>query len=81
MDKDRGVRLLREILGVSPAPTAAFGDDLNDVRMIGAADTSFAVANAHPEIIRRARFVIPSNRDHGVITTLTQLIAESGVSP
>ena len=32
-----------------------------------AADFSFAMANAHPDIVAAARYRAPSNLDHGVI--------------
>ena len=49
-NKGHGVRALQEALGVTAARTVAFGDYLNDVEMLGAADHSYAVANAHPDV-------------------------------
>lgn len=73
--KGVAVRALRSRLGVAAHQTIIFGDYLNDLEMLDEASYSYAMANAHPEVISRARFLAPSNRDHGVVATLTQLIA------
>lgn len=75
VNKGVAVRNLQVALGVAPAQTVVFGDYLNDLEMLDAADLSFAMANAHPEVARRARFRAPSNLDGGVITTLRRLLA------
>jgi hydroxymethylpyrimidine pyrophosphatase-like HAD family hydrolase len=41
--------------------------------MLDAADCSFAVANAHPDVLARARFVAPPNHQNGVIEILAAL--------
>ena len=74
-NKGRAVQLLQEQLGITPAQTVAFGDYLNDLEMLDAADLSFAMANAHPDVLARARHTAPSNLDHGVITTLHARLA------
>lgn len=75
VDKGVAVRRLQETLGVTAAQTVAFGDYLNDLEMLDAARWSFAMAEAHPEVRHRARFVAPSHRDHGVLTVLDRLLA------
>jgi len=47
-------------LAVPPEQTAAFGDYLNDMEMLQAAGRSFAVADAHPQILAVAQCRIPS---------------------
>lgn len=74
INKGVAVKTLQEALGVTRAQTVVFGDYLNDLEMMEAGDQSFAMANAHPEIIRRARYLAPSNKDLGVITTLEALL-------
>jgi Cof subfamily protein (haloacid dehalogenase superfamily) len=74
VNKGVAVRKLQTALAVTPAQTAAFGDYLNDLEMLDAAGLSYAVANAHPEVRARARFIAPSNVDQGVITVLSHLI-------
>lgn len=75
-NKGRAVQLLQDQLDVTPAQTAAFGDYLNDLEMLDAADLSFAMANAHPDVLARARHTAPSNADDGVVTTLRALLGE-----
>lgn len=75
-NKGRAVQLLQDQLGITAAQTAAFGDYLNDLEMLDAADLSFAMANAHPDVLARARHTAPSNADHGVVTTLRALLGE-----
>ena len=73
---NKGVALerLQAALGISRAQTAAFGDYLNDLELLDAAGYSFAMANAHPDVLARARHRAPSNVDHGVITTIRRLL-------
>jgi Cof subfamily protein (haloacid dehalogenase superfamily) len=72
-NKGAAVRRLQAALGITPAQTAAFGDYLNDLEMLDAAEWSFAMAGAHPRVHERARFAAPSNAEHGVVTTLARL--------
>ena len=81
VNKGVAVRRLQERLGVTRAETVVFGDYLNDLEMLDEAAGSFAVANAHPEVLERARFRAPSNLDHGVVTTIERLLeARSGAA-
>ncbi|MFH9859191.1 Cof-type HAD-IIB family hydrolase [Streptomyces sp. NPDC017202] len=73
-NKGAALRRLQRELGVTPAQTVVFGDYLNDLEMLDAADWSFAMANAHPEVVRRARHLAPSNNDNGVLRTLVRLL-------
>lgn len=74
VNKGVGLRALQEAVGVSPAHTAVFGDYLNDLDALDRGEYSFAMANAHPEVQRRARFLAPSNDDAGVVTTVCTLL-------
>ncbi|MFJ4620923.1 Cof-type HAD-IIB family hydrolase [Streptomyces sp. NPDC088812] len=73
-NKGAALRRLQRDLGVTPAQTMVFGDYLNDLEMLDAADWSFAMANAHPEVVRRARHLAPSNNDNGVLKTVVRLL-------
>ncbi|MEU5089367.1 Cof-type HAD-IIB family hydrolase [Streptomyces sp. NPDC021356] len=73
-DKGAAVRRLQRDLGISAAQTLVFGDYLNDLEMLDTAEWSFAMANAHPEVIRRARHLAPSNNDNGVLRTISRLM-------
>ncbi len=56
------VRRLQRHLGIGPDQTMVFGDYLNDLGMLDAAHWSYAMAGAHPEVIRRARHRAPRTR-------------------
>ncbi len=73
-NKGAAVRLLQESLGITRDQTVAFGDYLNDLEMLDAATWSFAMANAHPEVLARAAAIAPANTEHGLITTLGRLL-------
>ncbi|MER6431130.1 Cof-type HAD-IIB family hydrolase [Streptomyces sp. NPDC059688] len=73
-DKGAALRGLQTALGITPAQTMVFGDYLNDLEMLDAAEWSFAMANAHPEVVHRARHLAPSNNDAGVLRTITRVL-------
>ncbi|MFF9408415.1 Cof-type HAD-IIB family hydrolase [Streptomyces anandii] len=73
-NKGAALRGLQRELGITPAQTMVFGDYLNDLEMLDAAEWSFAMANAHPEVVRRARHLAPSNNDNGVLRTVARLL-------
>jgi Cof subfamily protein (haloacid dehalogenase superfamily) len=74
VDKGTALRALQASLGVTPAQTAAFGDYLNDLPLLAAAEHSFAMAEAHPDVAARARHRAPSHREGGVVTVLRGLL-------
>lgn len=77
-DKGAAVRRLQRELGITPAQTMVFGDYLNDLEMLDAAEWSFAMANAHPDVVRRARHLAPSNNDDGVLRTVRRVLGLPG---
>lgn len=74
VNKGVALRALQADLGITRAQTAAFGDYLNDLEMLQAADSSYAMQNAHPTITRVARFRAPHHAEAGVITVLRDLL-------
>jgi Cof subfamily protein (haloacid dehalogenase superfamily) len=74
VDKGAALRDLQDRLGISRAQTVVFGDYLNDLELLGAADHSYAMANAHPDVLRVARHVAPANTEDGVVRTLRDLL-------
>jgi HAD superfamily hydrolase (TIGR01484 family) len=52
----------------------AFGDMPNDLPMLAWAGRSFAVANAHPDVLAAATDAAPGNDDDGVARTLARLL-------
>ncbi|AXG80423.1 Cof-type HAD-IIB family hydrolase [Streptomyces paludis] len=73
-NKGAALRRVQRDLGITPAQTLVFGDYLNDLEMLDAAEWSFAMANAHPDVLARARYVAPSNNDDGVLSTIERLL-------
>ncbi|MFE9448164.1 Cof-type HAD-IIB family hydrolase [Streptomyces sp. NPDC006739] len=77
-NKGTALRGLQRELGITPAQTMVFGDYLNDLEMLDAAEWSFAMAGAHPEVVRRARHLAPSNNDNGVLRTIGRVLRLPG---
>ncbi|MFF3908017.1 Cof-type HAD-IIB family hydrolase [Streptomyces sp. NPDC001848] len=73
-NKGAALRRLQSDLGITPAQTLAFGDYHNDLEMLDAAEWSFAMTNAHPDVRRRARYLAPPNTENGVLRTITRLL-------
>lgn len=78
--KGHAVAELQERLGVTPAQTAVFGDFLNDLQMMATGEMSFAMANAHPDIIAASNYVAPANTAGGVVVTLNKLLDGADVT-
>ena len=74
VDKGFAVRKVQEILNIKPEECAAFGDYLNDYEMLKSVGYSFAMANAHPDLKKIAKFETASNDEGGVIAGIKKLI-------
>ncbi|MEW2625424.1 Cof-type HAD-IIB family hydrolase [Streptomyces sp. NPDC048106] len=74
-NKGTALRALQRTLGITPAQTMVFGDYLNDLEMLDAAEWSFAMSNAHPAVVERARHLAPSNNENGVLRTISRVLA------
>jgi len=66
--------------GVESHAVWAFGDMPNDLPMLAWAGRSFAVANAHPDVLEAASEVTASNDDDGVALALAELVGEQPTS-
>ena len=73
-DKGAALRAVQAALGVTRGQTMAFGDYLNDLELLDAAEYSFAMADAHPTVVERARYLAPSNRANGVVRTIARVL-------
>ncbi|WP_236683496.1 Cof-type HAD-IIB family hydrolase [Demequina aurantiaca] len=73
-NKGGALRALQDALGVTASQTMAFGDYLNDLELLDAAEWSYAMANAHPQVKERARFEAPSNTENGVVVTVSRTL-------
>lgn len=65
VSKAAGLSRLKRMLGADKV--VAFGDNLNDIPMLQAADIGVAVANAHPQVRAIADVVIGANTEDAVI--------------
>ncbi|TDE54054.1 HAD family phosphatase [Nonomuraea mesophila] len=58
---------------IKPAQAVAFGDMPNDLPMLSWAGTSYAVANAHPDVLAAVDHVTGTNDDDGVAQVIEKL--------
>lgn len=56
-----------------------FGDFNNDLEMLALADYSFAMENAHPNVLKVANYKTTSNDDFGVERVLEKLISSHSI--
>ncbi|OON79309.1 HAD hydrolase family protein [Streptomyces tsukubensis] len=63
-------------LGIGPEEVVAFGDMPNDVEMLTWAGRSYAMGNAHPDVIAAASASTVANNDDGVAVVIERIIAE-----
>ncbi|MBU3132042.1 Cof-type HAD-IIB family hydrolase [Clostridium gasigenes] len=68
--KGIGVKKIQEKYVITKGETMAFGDYYNDITLFEKAYYSYAMDNASDFIKSKAKFVAPSNIDHGVIQVL-----------
>ena len=74
MDKGNGLKVLEKFLGICKEETMAFGDNNNDIGMMLAAGTSYAVDTAVKEVKKAADYVCPGWKDKGVYQIIQQKI-------
>lgn len=71
--KATALATLADERGIKPAEVVAFGDMPNDLPMLTWAGTSYAVANAHPDVLAAVDHVTAANNDDGVAVVLEDL--------
>ena len=74
INKGIAVQQIQKKLHITPMESAAFGDFMNDAEMMSSVYYSYAMANAHPDLARLARYRAKSNAEHGVILAIQELI-------
>lgn len=60
--------------GIAPTEVVAFGDMPNDLAMLGWAGTSYAMANAHPEVLDATTHRTGSNEEDGVAVVIERIL-------
>jgi Cof subfamily protein (haloacid dehalogenase superfamily) len=74
--KHSGLRFITDLLGISPAQTAAFGDGDNDADLLTFAGCGIAVSNASPACLAAADRITGHYAEDGVAQAIHQLLAE-----
>ncbi|MCF2493614.1 HAD family hydrolase [Dyadobacter chenhuakuii] len=72
-NKGRAMEVLQEKFNITFDQTMIFGDYLNDLEMLTKGHYSYAMANAHPDIKKIARFIAKSNDENGVVEVLSEI--------
>ena len=73
-NKGNAIKGVQEKLNISPDETMVFGDYLNDLEMMQNASHSYAMKNAHPEIISTSKYITEfDNNENGVLRTILDL--------
>ena len=73
-NKGNALKKLQHLFGISPEETMVFGDFNNDLEMLSEGYFSYAMANAHPNVKKIARFSTSSNDERGVERVLEELL-------
>lgn len=74
INKGNALKSLQDELNISKSETMTFGDYLNDIELLNAADFSYAVENAHPQVKEIAKYICPSNAENGVLETIKNIL-------
>ncbi|MDO5344623.1 MAG: HAD family hydrolase [Lachnospiraceae bacterium] len=74
VDKGAALRKVQQFMHITKEETMAFGDNHNDLGMLGCAGESYAVANAREEVKKAAKYVTDSNLQDGVLKVLRTLL-------
>ena len=72
--KGYALQKIQKQLSIGPGETLVFGDYNNDLEMMALSDYSFAMANAHPNVLKAAKYQTVSNDQFGVESILESLL-------
>ena len=75
-DKGNSLKKLQAILGIKKEETMAFGDNLNDLGLLDAAEESYAIGSARDEVKNAAKHVAPPLSENGETEVLLKLLEE-----
>lgn len=73
-NKGEAVEHVQQALNILPDECAAFGDYMNDCEMLQAVGYGFAMANAHPDLKKFAKFETLSCDQSGVLVGIRKLM-------
>ena len=73
-NKGEAIKSIQKELNISEDETLVFGDYLNDLEMMKSATHSYAMKNAHPDILKAGEHITEfSNNENGVLRTIEKL--------
>lgn len=75
-DKGHSLQLLQKQLGITKEETMAFGDNLNDLGLLAAAEESYAIGSARDEVKAVAKHIAPPLKENGETEVLLKLLEE-----
>lgn len=73
-NKGEALKALMQRLDVSSDEVEAFGDHMNDLEMLQVCGHPYVTANAFAGLKEKIKNTVPSNKDHGVIQKLKELL-------
>lgn len=73
-DKGLALGTIQKTLKISREETMAFGDNMNDIGMLGVAGESYAVANARSEVKAAAKHIAEANVNDGVLKVMKSVL-------
>ncbi|MGS4344267.1 HAD-IIB family hydrolase [Myroides odoratus] len=74
--KEHAITYLQELHAIQGENLHLFGDNLNDQGMLRLQANTYAVGNAHPQILNIATHRIPTNDQDGVAKTIKLLVSQ-----
>lgn len=75
-DKGSSLQILQSILGISREETMTFGDNINDLGLLAAAEESYAIGSARDEVKKAAKHIAPPLSENGETEVLLRLLNE-----
>lgn len=77
VNKGTALQIIMERTGISREEVLATGDNPNDLEMLQAAGSSYAVESAHPDVKAAVDGIIPSYEEMGVLKLWQQVLKEA----
>ena len=74
VNKGAALNTIQESLEIFREETMAFGDNLNDLELLAAAEESYAIGNAREEVKKAAKYVTDTNVNDGVLKEIRKLV-------
>jgi len=73
--KGTAIEFLLDRLNVDKSEAIAFGDGENDIEMLQSVGIGFAMGNAHPELLKRAKYITKTASESGIYYGLKEIKA------